>query len=105
MSLKSFTKLIDKKLEGYPCTIKESLTYINKNQNVVRIFKTTLKGISFRIYNIYRKTLYFFMGLQIDFEKNLKICQYFFNAQLHHVITYDDAQRGLVPLLSPFSEE
>ena len=31
----SFTKLIDKKLNGCPCTMKESLIYINKNVECV----------------------------------------------------------------------
>ena len=30
-SICSFAKLIDKKLERCPCTIKRSLSYINKN--------------------------------------------------------------------------
>ena len=45
----NYTKLIDKKLKRYSCTMKQSLIYINTNVELVQKFKTTLKIICFSI--------------------------------------------------------
>ena len=58
----------------------------------------------YRLQNIEHlpKTQYFRRVLHIDVEKNSKIQKYYFNAYLHHTLTYDDGQRFLKPRLSMF---